>query len=80
MGWTGPAMPTAAPTVVKRKPRALSRGIRVFRAATVWERSPPPSCISRICPACPCGVAFATMRLAPGRCQSSASWVESTVT
>ncbi|SHN37682.1 hypothetical protein SAMN05216499_15510 [Actinacidiphila paucisporea] len=78
-GWIASCRPTADETAVTVKPRAASRGNSWSRAATVWERSPPASCISRIWPSVPRGVALATIWSTPGRCQSSLSSVVSTV-
>lgn len=78
-GRTGSVSDTASPTVAKRKPEALSCGISCSRADTVWERSPPESCISSTWPPVPTGVDPPTIRATPGRRQSSLSRVVRTV-
>ena len=66
--------------VVNRKPCACSCGMSRSSAATVWERSPPASCSSTTPPAPPTGASRSTMASTPGRCQSSLSVSDSTVT
>ncbi len=72
-------MPATSERETKRYPRSLSAGIRRSSAATVCERSPPPSC-RRITPPSPGGgVAFRTIASTPGRRQSSESKLESAI-
>src|SRR5579885_2027959 len=49
------------------------------RAATVWERSPPPSCIRMMEPLTVCAIMRATMVFTPGRDQSRGSTFHKTV-
>ncbi len=72
-------IPTASPTVVTRKPWSANFVRAESSAATVWSRSPPPSCIRRTWPCGPDGARFRSIAATPGRCQSSLSLVVSTV-
>ena len=47
-------------------------------ASAVWDRSPPPSCISAIDPGFACCSTFRVMTSAPGIAQSSVSTSQST--
>lgn len=71
--------PRASVRLANSYPLSCILGRKWPSAATVWDRSPPESCIRTMAPLPSFGVAFLLMTPTPGRFQSSLSVLLTTV-